>query len=418
MAADTVSARYHSQTVLNRRSGLLLAALAAGACGSGQVPGTSPPDATYAGSDSCRACHADIHARWERTLMARVLQDPAEPGVVLGDFASDDPLLTFGLDDVVFTYGSKWKQRYYGRAGDEYFMLPAQWDVQNEQWRRYLPQRGGDWWTEYYPETPEARPTGPLCDGCHSVNYDIAAGAPTEWNVGCEACHGPGSAHNEDESAASIVNPARLDPIRADDICIQCHSQGQPRENPIGDRYYDWPVGFRPGERLAEVWALDPPHPGEETFTHWPDGSAHKNRMQGNDYVQSQMYVKGVTCYGCHDVHGTEHAADLRAPGNDICLECHGPQLQAGPRGSLAYHTQHEPDGEGSACIACHMPSIARTVGDINVRSHTFRFISPALTDSHGIPNPCTTCHDDQTTAWALEALASWPQVSPWRTTQ
>jgi predicted CXXCH cytochrome family protein len=371
------------------------------------------------GSDSCQACHADIHARWENTLMAKVLQDPREqPDVILGDFAANDPLVTFTPEDVVFTYGSKWKQRYYTQIGDDYFIFPAQWDIQNRQWRGYNPQPGRDWWADHYPVDQMQRPTGPLCDGCHSVNYDIASKTPTEWNVGCEACHGPGSVHNVAQTVASIVNPARLDPVRADDTCIQCHSQGQPLENPINGQYYDWPVGYRPGERLSEYWELDGPELGEETFTHWPDGSAHKNRMQGNDYIQSQMSVKGVTCYGCHDVHGTEHNADLIAPGNEACLECHGPQLQAGPRGSVAYHTQHDPDGEGSACVACHMPEIARTVGNINVRSHTFKFISPTVTDRYGIPNPCTTCHEGETTEWAIDALETWPQVSPWRVAQ
>jgi len=392
-----------------------MAIMAAG-CNSVFTPVPEEISATYVGSDSCQECHVEIHSRWKETLMANVLQDPRErPNAILGDFTTDDPLVTFAPDDVVFTYGSKWKQRYYTQIGADYFIFPAQWDVRNQRWRRYFPQPGGDWWTAHYPEDPMQRPTGPLCDGCHSVNYDITSRTPTEWNVGCEACHGPGSVHNLSQTADSIVNPTRLDPVLADDICIQCHSQGQPRENPIEGRYYDWPVGFAPGSRLAEFWELEGPHLGEETFTHWPEGSAHKNRMQGNDYVQSQMYVKGVTCYGCHDVHGTDHEADLIAPGNDICLECHGPQLQAGPRGSIAYHTQHEADGEGSLCVACHMPPIARTVGDVHVRSHTFKFISPALTNLYGIPNPCTTCHDDQTIGWALEALEGWPQVSPWR---
>ena len=395
---------------------ILVATVVATGCVRRAAPATDGADAVYMGSDSCQACHAEIHARWQDTLMAKVLQDPRErPDAILGDFTIDDPLVTFTPDDVVFTYGSKWKQRYYTRVGDDYAIFPAQWDVQNRQWRRYYPQPGGDWWVDHYPVDQMQRPTGPLCDGCHSVNYDITTKTPTEWNVGCEKCHGPGSAHNLDPTAANIVNPARLDPGRADDICIQCHSQGQPRDNPIDGVYYDWPVGFEPGGRLSEFWELEGPDLGEATFTHWPEGSAHKNRMQGNDFVQSQMYVKGVTCYGCHDVHGTEHNADLIAPGNDVCLACHGPQLQAGPRGSLEYHTQHEADGEGSQCVACHMPPIARTVGDVNVRSHTFSFISPALTDRYDIPNPCTTCHDDQTTAWALEALETWPQVSPWR---
>ena len=351
--------------------------------------------------------------------MAKVVQDPAvDPQVILGDFSTPNPLVTFGPEDVAFTYGSKWKQRYFTRVGDDYFVLPAQWDVQNENWRRYHPQPGGDWWTDFYPIDPMQRPTGPLCDGCHSVNYDIATKTVAEWNVGCEKCHGAGGDHVIDPTASTIVNPARLDDVRAVDVCIQCHSQGQPLTNPIDGLHYDWPVGYQPGDRLADVWELDPPHLGEETFTHWPDGSAHKNRMQGNDYVQSQMYVKGVRCDACHDVHGTEYEADLIAPGNAVCLECHGPQLQAGPRGSISYHTQHEADGEGSQCAACHMPPIARTVGDVNVRSHTFAFISPTMTERYGVPNPCTTCHIEETPEWALDAMKSWPQVSPWRVAQ
>jgi hypothetical protein len=47
-----------------------------------------------------------------------------------------------------------------------------------------------------------------------------------------------------DPSAATIVNPARLDYVRATYVCIQCHSQGQAAENPVEGRYYDWPTGF------------------------------------------------------------------------------------------------------------------------------------------------------------------------------
>jgi hypothetical protein len=52
---------------------------------------------------------------------------------------------------------------------------------------------------------------------------------------------------------------------------------------------------------------------------------------------------------------------------------------------------------------------------DVKVSAHTFRFISPTLTDRNQIPNPCTTCHTDKSTAWALEALRHWPEQSPWR---
>jgi predicted CXXCH cytochrome family protein len=394
-----------------------VAALVAAACGSTPVP---PPHAekSFVGSAACESCHQDIYARWQDTLMANVLQDPAaDPSVVLGDFSTPDPLVTFRPEDVDFTYGSKWKQRYFTRIGDDYYVFPAQWDVQNEMWRRYSPRPGGDWWVEHYPEDQMARPTGPLCDGCHSVNYDISTKSVTEWNVGCEACHGAGSLHVEFPIADTIVDPDDLDHVRADDVCIQCHSQGQPRviPNPDDLRYYDWPVEYEPGERLSAHWKLEEHRLGEETFAHWPEGSAHKNRMQGNDYVQSAMYAREVHCSACHDVHGTPYDADLRASGNDVCTECHKPQLQPGPRGTLEQHTQHEADSTGSQCVACHMPSIARTVGNVNVRSHTFKFVSPLATERYGVPNPCTSCHTDESNEWALEALRQWPSVSPWR---
>ncbi len=61
------------------------------------------------------------------------------------------------------------------------------------------------------------------------------------------------------------------------------------------------------------------------------------------------------------------------------------------------------------------MPAIETQLADVNVRSHTFKFISPATTDLLKVPNPCTTCHTDKTTKWALDALKTWPEFSPWR---
>ena len=133
--------------------------------------GPRPPEGAtrdFVGSDACASCHQDIFDRWEQTLMANVIVDPAErPDVVLGDFSTPNNLVTFSLEDVAFTYGSKWKQRYFTQVGGDYYVFPAQWDVQNGEWRRYFPQPGGDWWTEHYPVDPMQRPTGPLCDGCH-----------------------------------------------------------------------------------------------------------------------------------------------------------------------------------------------------------------------------------------------------------
>ncbi len=383
-----------------------------------RTPAAPPADAVkhFVGSTACQSCHQNIYGRWTKTRMANVVQDPVKhPEAVLGDFETPNPLVTFRKDEIAFTYGSKWKQRYFTKRGDDYFVFPAQWDIQARRWRTYYVEPGTDWWAAHYPADQMERPTGPTCDGCHSVNYDVAAKTVTEWNVGCEKCHGAGSLHVAFPVASTIVNPATLDATRSDDVCIQCHSQGQPRVKPLNGVYYDWPVGYQPGDRLNDVWMLEAHKLGTESFTHWPEGSAHKNRMQGNDFVQSQMSLKGVRCYSCHDTHGTSNAADVRQPGNAMCLQCHGPQLPAGPRGTLESHTQHASTSEGSRCVACHMPRIARTVGNVTVRSHTFKFISPVMTAQHGIPNPCTSCHTDRSTDWAIAALKTWPNTSPWR---
>ena len=350
--------------------------------------------------------------------MANVVRDPKEyPDAITPDLTKPDPLLTFTKDDIAFVYGSKWKQRYFNRVGNDYYPLPAQWDFTHKMWRPYFAQNGTDWWTQFYPADNMKRPTGPLCDGCHSVNYDVQAKTVTEWNVGCEKCHGPGGDHVRQPMRSNIVNPTRLDSLQANDICIQCHSQGRPPKNPIAGQYYDWPVGYRAGLKLENYWQLEDHKLGETTFTHFADGTAHKNRMQGNDFVNSVMYTRGVTCFSCHDVHGTANNADLLKPASVMCLECHGPNSPNGPHGvaSIEEHTHHKAGSSGDECVACHMPRIEQTIADVMVRSHTFKFISPTETGTLKVPNPCSSCHSQESLDWATNALKAWKGQSPWR---
>ncbi|HEY2118916.1 MAG TPA: cytochrome c3 family protein [Candidatus Acidoferrum sp.] len=103
----------------------------------------------------------------------------------------------------------------------------------------------------------------------------------------------------------------------------------------------------------------------------------------------------------------------MRKPADKLCLDCHGPLSLNGPHtGTLEKRTHHKKDSAGSSCIACHMPKIETTIADVKVRAHTFAFITPAMTEKYKIPNPCTTCHADKSTAWAAEALKTWPQFS------
>ena len=157
---------------------------------------TQGPKAQFVGSGTCKGCHAAAYNGWAKTRMANVVLDPKlHPEAVLGDFTHPDPLRTFGIDEIALVYGSRYKQRYFVKRGDDYFPMPAQWDIAKKRWLPYHVEPGTDWWVPFYGPTNFDRPTGPTCDGCHSVNYNLETKEVTEWNVGCEKCHGPGSLH-------------------------------------------------------------------------------------------------------------------------------------------------------------------------------------------------------------------------------
>ena len=111
--------------------------------------------------------------------------------------------------------------------------------------------------------------------------------------------------------------------------------------------------------------------------------------------------------------NGFHARATLKMPGvvpvSDL-LRISGPHAA-----TIQDHTHHAPGSAGSECVACHMPKIEQTIADVNVRSHTFAFITPSLTDEFKVPNACTSCHTDKATDWARDALRSWSNVSPWR---
>jgi predicted CXXCH cytochrome family protein len=378
--------------------------------------------AHYVGSKACESCHQDVYDRWRRTRMANIVVDPKlHPDAIIPDLSKADPkIVNFTKDDIAFVYGSKWKQRYFKRQGDTYVPLPAQWNVATKTWSKYHVPDGGDWWAKHYPDPKgdnSGRPTGPLCDGCHSVHYNVDTKQVKEWNVGCEQCHGAGSNHVAAPKLFNILNPARQNSVQANDTCIQCHSQGQPLNNPIKDKYFDWPVGYHAGLKLADYWKLEEHKLGETTFTHFADGTAHKNRMQGNDFVQSLMYTRGVTCFSCHDPHGSDNDAMLRKPANEVCSSCHSLNNQNGPHAvSIEAHTHHKVGSAGSECVSCHMPKIQPELpGGPFISSHTFHFVSPTQTDAMAIPNACNTCHKDKDTAWAAAAIKGWNTYSPWR---
>src|ERR1700680_4422819 len=105
----------------------------------------SSVSASYVGSAACRSCHSSIYERWSKTRMANVVRDPREhPDAIIPDLTKPNPVFSFTKDDVALVYGSRWKQRYFKKVGDDYFPLPVQWDVFHQTWSKYFVPNTGD----------------------------------------------------------------------------------------------------------------------------------------------------------------------------------------------------------------------------------------------------------------------------------
>ena len=93
-----------------------------------------------------------------------------------------------------------------------------------------------------------AVPNGSPGSSCHASQVRYVRGTQNRYadppfadnGVGCERCHGPGGEHVRNPSAAPMANPAKLDAVRRDSICMQCHLSGLSRVPRAGRRFVDF----------------------------------------------------------------------------------------------------------------------------------------------------------------------------------
>ncbi|HEX9178789.1 MAG TPA: tetratricopeptide repeat protein, partial [Burkholderiales bacterium] len=266
------------------------------------------------------------------------------------------------------------------------------------------------------------------CADCHSTNlrkgYDEASGTfRTTWtdlNVGCEACHGPGSDHAAwakkegdwqrfggskgltavlDErrgvtwtpgaDAAGAVRSKPRASEREIEVCARCHARrGQfSDDHAAGQLLHD---AFRPALLEAGLY--------------YPDGQQRDEVYVHASFLQSRMHARGVTCSDCHD----PHTQKPRAAGNAVCAQCHQPA-----KFDSAEHHRHRPGTPAAQCVACHMPPTPYMVVDPR-RDHSFRIPRPDRTLSMGAPNACNQCHVKESAKWAADQIRKWyPQPKP-----
>lgn len=410
------------------------------------VGSTAAGAAHFVGSATCAGCHAKAYQDWLGSHHQLAMQ-PASADSVLGDFsaaplaqgdgaafsrAGDQFVIrTTGPDGkqhdypVRYTFGVYPLQQYLlGLPGGRLQTFGTAWDSRPAD-------EGGQRWFALYPESG-GNPESPLhwaaidqnwnghCSHCHSTDlhkqYDATthqyATSYAEVSVGCEACHGPGSAHvawarapstaianrgltvnfgaqplgrwHYDQDQQLVVGQGPGNQHREVETCARCHGLGTPldEQSPHGQ-----PVGD--SKRIA---LLDP-------ALYFVDGQIKGEVFEYGSFMQSRMYHEGVTCSNCHN----PHSGQLRAKGNAVCTQCHQASRYDTPQ-----HHHHPVDSAGAQCVACHMPS--RTYMKVDVRhDHSLRVPRPDLSVRLGTPNACNQCHQDQSPAWAAAQIKSWP---------
>jgi len=382
---------------------MLAVALAAGMGCQRQAPSTRPSglagqegaspfslrsEATYVGSVRCGQCHDRIFSTWSGTLHAQIMQDVrVNPRAIKGDFVSRSATRTFDTTGIILTHGIQWKQRY---IDDKWRVLPAQWNFDSRKWAPYNVDawEKSDWRRQ--------------CADCHTVGFSTETVQWVELGIGCEECHGPGSAHSEAPGAENIINPARLPHTLAGDVCGGCHTRGK---SPDGK--WDFPVDFRPGDALGPQNFT--PVSYDTTKSWWPDGAIREHRQQHIQWRETRHFLAGVDCIACHTTHAQTTKFATRQIPNVLCRECH-PDISTDP---VTGHAPIAGAPEHTNCVACHMPPTGKSADFGDEHDHRFMVIEPRTTmrlgggDVAKQPNSCNLCHyhADDTPARLQRAL-------------
>lgn len=354
---------------------------------------TSQPQ-TYVGSDTCKMCHLEHYDSWKMTLHSRGTQDAQKNRDVIitsideehirADLASHSDALEVPadqvhipkIDEIKFTMGSQWKQRYIVEKNGELYIAPIQYNAETHRWISYHEK---DW---------DKRPWLLKCGGCHTTGVDLEKMTYSELGVSCEACHGKGSWHAAlpktavFEKRQTIINPAKLTMGVAVQICGSCHSRGEARMHDGAE----WPVGYTPGKSL-EAYFKSTSFEGGDVKNYYANEFSKGHHQQYSDWQQSQHYREGVTCTSCHYVHQIglpPTRSQTIGAGSQQCFECH----------TILNKTTAHAIHSFANCIGCHMPRIAASAESGDLHSHVFMALLPIDTiNNPETPNSCQTCH-------------------------
>ena len=339
------------------------------------------PSVHYVGSKVCATCHSAIYKQFLQTDMGNSMFAPAK-------------LLDLGWLSQPVDFFNQRHNRHYRifSRGPRVFQSEYQIDASGQDVFRHTEElsyvigtgvngatpivRRGNYFFQapisYYSATKswdlspnyETRdfafslPITSDCVGCHSGRIQPVRDREALYQeppviepaIGCERCHGPGELHASERIAGAplppggidtaIVNPRKLPPWLADNICMNCH-EGDIRVFQQGKSWED----FRPGTALNDtVFILKPPI----------DPQAAQSPLLEHYYSMtlSKCYRASagkLGCQTCHDPHIEPSAAEAPKYFREKCLQCHTEKSC-----TLNVHQRLAQQPQDS-CSSCHM---------------------------------------------------------------
>jgi hypothetical protein len=411
--------------------------------GSGQDGDALAPAARkFAGSAACLGCHKQQANSWTHSLHARFMRTWAEELQSPVVDWKTVPAAPFDMSKATYLMGNMHKLVFLRATGQDHEFFPQQLDLQTRTWERF---DAGLWIPlEDHPNLDAPKSWERLCAGCHVTGFEPGSGKFAEVNIGCENCHGPGSAHVQSKKRNDIINPAALQAERANHICARCHARGRDRQTGLS-----YPAGFIAGDNLNSTFALDLPAPGTNSPGFWGNGIARMHHSQYNEFMHGKHFRKDVKCFDCHQVHRYRESPPsqetrlmahterflLKNRTKFICVTCHdnrgvnyGTEVAGGK--IVDTHTHHPPviekggvipaaAGKASrqaapklmvpmTCQDCHMVKLAVAKSSYDTASHIFHVPEPGETTLYGVPNACNLCHTNQSVAWAESRILEW----------
>lgn len=199
------------------------------------------------------------------------------------------------------------------------------------------------------------------CIHCHAGSVNRAEEATNrflqplvkEAAISCERCHGPAAGHvdwhrgqKSDLSKDPILSWKDMSPRAQASVCNQCHLVGGERVLRTGRTEFD----FTPGEHFSENWIAFSPGPRvKDNHTAAVD--------QVNQMMVSSCYIKSqskLNCVSCHDPHSVPSQTERASFYRERCVACHN----SGKTQCSMPEEKRRRVNEEDSCFECHMPKL------------------------------------------------------------